>query len=87
MTKPQRTSFAVIKHLLPPDAWAAWRNGLHHGEFDDEPVLVYASDTVLESLNLDFSPQGAEHVFLILVEGNLQVKTFIYNDNSDGATA
>lgn len=86
MTTPQRTSFAVIKHLLPPDAWAAWRNEVHHGEFDDEPVLVYASDTVLESLNLDFSSQVAEHVFLILVEGNLQVKTFIYNGNTDGAT-
>ncbi|MDO7887118.1 hypothetical protein [Hymenobacter cheonanensis] len=86
MTKPQRTSFAVIKHLLPPDAWAVWRNEVHHGEFDDEPVLVYASDTVLESLNLDFSTQEVEHVFLILVEGNLQVKTFIYNNNTDGAT-
>ena len=86
MTQPQRTSFAVIKHLLPPDAWAAWRNEEHHGEFDDEPVLVYASDTVLESLNLDFPSQEVEHVFLILVEGSLQVNTFIYNDNTDGAT-
>ena len=47
---------------------------------------MYASDTVLESLNLDFSSSEAEHVFLILVEGDLQVKTFIYNDNVDGAT-
>lgn len=86
MMNPQRTSFAVIKHLLPTDAWAAWRNELHHGEFDDEPVLVFGSDTTLESLNLDFSSEETEFIFLILVEGNLTVKTFIYNEETDGAS-
>ncbi|MGI4761213.1 MAG: hypothetical protein ACRYF0_10935 [Janthinobacterium lividum] len=82
----RRVLFAEIKHLLPPDCWAVWRNQIHNGEFEQEPVLVFDQDTVLESLNLDFQPEAENHIFLILVCGNLTVERFIYNEETDGAT-
>ncbi|RZK87404.1 MAG: hypothetical protein EOO62_39280 [Hymenobacter sp.] len=84
--KYRRTTFAEIKHLLPADCWAAWRNELHQGEFDQEPVGVFEQDTELASLNLDFDPANSDYLFLLLVKGNLTVKSFIYNEETDGAT-
>ncbi|WP_125916944.1 hypothetical protein [Hymenobacter coccineus] len=81
----QRIPFAEIKHLLPGDAWAAWRNELNQSEFDDEPVIVFESSTVLDLLNLDFPSDETEHIFLILVKGNLTVKRYVYNEETDGA--
>jgi len=82
----QRTTFSEVKHLLPPDAWAAWRNELNHGEFEAEPVLVFENATELPELNLDAPFGESEHVFLILVKGNLTVQHFVYNEDVDGAT-
>ncbi|WP_223650369.1 hypothetical protein [Hymenobacter psoromatis] len=82
----QRTAFSEIKHLLPPDAWAAWRNDLHKGEFEAESVLVFENSTELEELNLDAPFDEVEHVFLILVKGNLTIQRFVYNEDTDGAT-
>ena len=82
----QRTTFSEIKHLLPADAWAVWRNELHKREFESESVLVFESATELEELNLDKPFGEAEDVFLILVKGNLTVQKFVYNEDTDGAT-
>jgi hypothetical protein len=82
----RRILFAEIKHLLPHNCWAVWRNELHNGEFDQEPVLVFDESTTVESLNLDFLPEAENHIFLILVCGSLNVNRFIYNEETDGAT-
>ncbi|MGB4812381.1 MAG: hypothetical protein WBP13_07885 [Methylophilaceae bacterium] len=84
--------FSEIKHLLPSDSWAANRNHLHGGEFESEWVLFHEGDLTLDSLNLDsieiLAPAlpNNEIIFLLLVVGNLTVKHYIYNENTDGAT-
>lgn len=77
--------FSEIKHKLPADAWARWRNERNSGEFDTETVLCHHGDLTLDTLELDALPSDAAHVFLILVEGNLRVTGPIYNDDTDGA--
>ena len=81
----QRVPFAEVKHLLPSDAWAAWRNQEHAGEFDEEPVLVLGESATIESLNLDAPFDEVEHVFLIIVQGDLTVEKYVYNEDTDGA--
>lgn len=81
----QRTTFSKIKHLLPPDAWAVWRNEQHKGEFEAESVLVFDMAAELDELNLDTPFDEAEVVFLLLVKGDLTVRKFIYNEDTDGA--
>lgn len=82
----QRTTFSEIKHLLPPDAWAAWRNEVNKGEFEAESVLFFENSAMLPELNLDTPFEESESVFLVLVQGSLTVQRFIYNENIDGAT-
>lgn len=76
--------FRDIKHKLPADAWARWRNERHDGEFDAETVLYHQGDLALDTLELDDLP-ASDTVFLILVEGNLRVANHIYNEETDGA--
>lgn len=84
--------FNTIKHLLPNNCWAVTRNAANTGKFEGENVLFYEGDLTLDSLNLDscetLTPALAsgETIFLILVTGNLNIKQFIYNKNTDGAT-
>lgn len=82
----QQIPFAEVKHLIPADAWAAWRNEEHAGEFDEESVLWFGKSVVIEKLNLDAPFDEIEHVFLILVQGDLTVEKYIYNEDMDGAT-
>ena len=84
--KYQRVLFAEVKHLLPSDTWAAWRNQEHVGEFDEESVLVLEKSATIEKLNLDAPFDEVEHVFLILAQGDLTVKKYIYNEDTDGAS-
>ena len=78
--------------MLPNNCWAVTRNAANTGEFEGENVLFYEGDLTLDSLNLDscetLTPALAsgETIFLILVTGNLNIKQFIYNKNTDGAT-
>ena len=81
----QRVLFAEIKHLLPADAWAAWRNEKHAGEFDEESVLLFGNSVVIEKLLLDAPFGEFDHVFLIVVQGNMTVEKYIYNEDTDGA--
>lgn len=83
--KYQRVPFAEVKHLLPADAWAAWRNREHAGEFDEESVLVFEKSATIAKLNLDAPFDEVEQVFLILAQGDLTVKKYIYNQDTDGA--
>ena len=84
--------FNEIKDLLPSDCWASTRNALNKNEFDNEYVLFYEGDLTLDSLDFDHCETLAptltsgETIFLILVTGNLNIKQFIYNKNTDGAT-
>ena len=84
--------FSLIKHLLPKNCWATTRNSSNAGKFEGENVLFYEGDLTLDSLNLDscetLTPALAsgETIFLVLVTGNLNIKQFIYNKNTDGAT-
>ncbi len=78
-------SFSQIKHLLPADCWAYTRNERNNGEFDEEFVALFEGDTRLEKLDLD-RPLADHDVFLILVNGNLEVDRYIYNEETDGAT-
>ncbi len=80
MTKIQQKKFKDIKHLLPEESWARQRNELNDGEFDDENVLHVTGDYRIARLELDTD------AFLILVGGNLTVDSYIYNENTDGAT-
>lgn len=77
--------FSQIKHLLPPDSWAFARSERNDGEFENESVILFEGDTRLNSLNLD-KPFGEEAVFVVLVDGNLVVGSYIYNEDTDGAT-
>lgn len=77
--------FSQIKHLLPEDSWAYVRNERNDGEFENESVILLEGDTRLDSLNLD-KPLGEESVFNVLVDGNLVVDSYIYNEDTDGAT-
>lgn len=81
----ERKSFKEIKHLLPAESWAAWRNEKNKGEFEEEVVVCYDGDTELPELSLDQTLDSGEFVFLILVKGNLKVGN-IYNEDTDGAT-
>jgi hypothetical protein len=81
-----RKTFAEIEHLLPRDGWAAWRNQIHAGEFKAESVLVFDGPATLDSLSLDAPFGETEPVFLILVQGDLTVEKYIYNEDTDGAT-
>ncbi|HEX8326575.1 MAG TPA: hypothetical protein VF629_03460 [Hymenobacter sp.] len=74
-----------MKHLLPVDAWAAWRNGERTGEFDEESVLLFDQSAVIEKLHLDAPFDEVEHVFLIVVQGDLTIEKYIYNEDTDGA--
>ena len=84
--------FNTIKHLLPNNCWAVTRNAANTGKLEGENVLFYEGDLTLDSLNLDhcetLTPALAsgETIFLVLVTGNLNIKQFIYNKNTDGAT-
>ncbi|MBE9917907.1 hypothetical protein G8C92_28305 [Paenibacillus donghaensis] len=77
--------FSDVKHLLPADSWAYARNERNGGEFETESVILFEGDTRLENLNLD-KPFDEDGIFLILVDGNLVVDSFIYNEETDGAT-
>ncbi|NEN81862.1 hypothetical protein [Paenibacillus elgii] len=77
--------FSRIKHLLPADSWVYTYNERNHGEFEDNPVVFFQGNTRLENLNLD-RPFDEEHVFLVLVDGNLAVDTYVYNEEISGAT-
>jgi hypothetical protein len=88
----QRTSFAAIKDKLPKDSWAYERNALK-GEFEGEIVLLHQGDLCLPQLDLDdpLRPPGksagkASEIFLVVVDGDLQVDGLIGNRNDDGAT-
>lgn len=81
----QRVPFAEIKHLLPVDAWAAWRNEKHAGEFDEESVLLFSNSVAIEKLLLDAPFGEVDHVFLIVVQGDMTVEKYIYNEDTDGA--
>jgi hypothetical protein len=67
------------------DSWAYVRNERNDGEFENESVILLEGDTRLDSLNLD-KPLGEESVFIVLVDGNLVVDSYIYNEDTDGAT-
>ncbi|MGE8206791.1 hypothetical protein ACQKP0_19965 [Heyndrickxia sp. NPDC080065] len=70
---------------MPTDSWAYARNERNDGEFETELVVLFEGNTQLEKLNLD-KPFKEENVFLVLVDGNLIVENYIYNDETDGAT-
>lgn len=87
----QQLCFADISHKLPPDCWAYWRNEKHNGEFEDEAVLYCKGNTLIDHLDLDDASHldgaaGMEHVFMIVVEGDLEVSSYIFNEDTDGAT-
>lgn len=87
----QQLSFVEIKHKLPKDCWAYERNEKNNGEFENEQVLYFTGDALLGHLNLDdvlgLQEKGeADFIFLVLVEGNLTVGNYIYNQDTDGAT-
>lgn len=80
----QMISLLQVKDKLPSDS-------LNYAWIERRPeraerglVAYFSGDTGLESLNLD-SPFGNERISLILVDGNLTVKRYIYNENTDGA--
>ncbi|BFH62863.1 hypothetical protein [Paenibacillus azoreducens] len=77
--------FSDVKHLLPADSWAYARNERNDGEFETESVILFEEDTRLENLNLG-TPFDMEDIFLILVDGNLVVDSYIYNEETGGAT-
>lgn len=83
----QTHRFHAIKHRLPPKAWAARRNDINDGEFENELVLFHDGDLRLDRLDLDMKAnEDGEYPFLFLVAGNLRVDGAITNDETDGAT-
>lgn len=79
--------FSAIKHRLPTDCWAAWRNVRNDGEFEQELVLFHEGDLRLDRLDLDMVPnEDGAYPFLILVAGGLHVEGAISNEETDGAT-
>jgi hypothetical protein len=77
--------FNEVKHLLPAESWAAWRNEKNNGEFEDEVVMYHQGDLEMANLNLDMPDENEQYVFFILVEGNLKAGN-IFNKDTDGAT-
>ncbi|MBE1445914.1 DUF4241 domain-containing protein [Paenibacillus sp. OAS669] len=74
-----------VKDKLPSDSlsyyvWIERRPERQEQEF----VAYFSGDTTLESLDLD-APLGNEQISIILVDGNLTVNNYIYNENTDGA--
>lgn len=82
----QRLPFSQISSLLPPDSWAVWCDSANPGRFDDEFIIVFEGSTELDSLNLDIPFEQTEPVSLILVKGDLRVKRYVYNQETDSAT-
>ncbi|MVT09865.1 hypothetical protein [Chitinophaga tropicalis] len=81
----EQKKFKEIKHLLPADSWAAWRNKENNGEFEEELVMHHKGDWETSNINLDDPGGNGESIFLILIEGNLKAGN-IYNKDTDGAT-
>ncbi|NML21904.1 hypothetical protein HHL16_13525 [Pseudoflavitalea sp. G-6-1-2] len=88
----QQLLFSDIKHKLPKDCWAYSRNERKNGELDNEPVLYFNGDLHISDLDLN-DPFGIEsrgvepgYALLILVEGNMVVDNYIYNEEVDSAT-
>ncbi|WP_309609362.1 WGR domain-containing protein, partial [Flavobacterium sp.] len=80
--------FATIKHLFPDDCWISERNKNNKAEFDGETILHILGDWEIDNLDLDNifnQEENPEHIFTILVEGNLKAKN-IFNENTDGGT-
>jgi hypothetical protein len=84
--------FSQIKDRLPDDCWARRRYD-SQGEFSDEIILYCPGDAILPFLDLDtphVSLDASEapdpHVFMVLVEGDLTVESWIGNDDTDGAS-
>lgn len=80
--------FATIKHLFPNDSWISERNKNNKEEFDDETILHIQGNWEIDNLDLDNifnQSENPEHIFTILVEGNLKSKN-IFNENTDGGT-
>ncbi len=93
MNQIEIVKFSQIVDQLPNDCWAKQRNEKRSGEFDNEVVLHIKGDAAFPTLDLDEvrnsvpveAPDDAR-IFLILVEGNLTVETWVGNKNTDGAT-
>ncbi|NTE87493.1 hypothetical protein [Agrobacterium rubi] len=84
-------SFGQIQHLLPDDCWAKSRNNLKR-EYDNEKVIYIQGDARVSALDLDnLSSITAGKlsddtwIFLIFLEGNLTVDSWIGNNDTDGA--
>lgn len=85
---PHTVRFADIASRLPDTAWAVWRNALNDGEFADEPVLWVPGPFSAGTIDLARWPAPGvepESVFIVVVEGDLQVDT-LYNRDTDGCT-
>ena len=80
--------FAAIKNLFPDDCWIKERNTNNNNEFDDENILYIQGNWEIDNLDLDNifnQTDEPEHIFTILIEGNLTSKN-IFNENTDGGT-
>ncbi|RAV28437.1 hypothetical protein [Sinomicrobium soli] len=72
-----------IKELLPPDCWFC--ESMNHGMTDGDRALYMEGDINLDHLDLDFSFDGDEVAYsLILVNGDLRAGN-ISNRETDGA--
>lgn len=85
LSAAKRLRFAEIAHTLPPDCWAVRRNQRNPGEFDDEPVLALDGPSALDQLDLDDPLGDGSRVFLIHIQGDLDVAGAVVNENTDGA--
>lgn len=83
----QTMTFSEIKHKLPEDCWAYQRNQLNNGELEEEVVWFHSGDLHLPHLNLEKLARLEDDffVFILIVEGDLFVKDYIYNEDTDGA--
>lgn len=73
-----------VKDKLPTDSLIYAWIGRDPERWEEELVAYFAGDARLDSLDLD-TPFGDERIRLILIDGNLEVDRYIYNENTDGA--
>lgn len=85
--------FSLVADSLPQSCMARLTRDKRDNEFNDETVLHIWGNATFASLDLDeitrsipLEVSAGDHFFLILIEGNLTVSTWIGNENNDGAT-
>lgn len=79
--------FSEVESRLPTDCWAVARNQHNQGELAREPVIVIDESLTLGTLDLDDPLGDGTAVFLVVVQGDLDIDIALLNDDIDGATS